>query len=105
MTKAIRMYETGGPDVLSWEEDDPGKPGTGEALVRHKAVGLNFIDVYHRTGLYPLPSLPAVPGLEGAGIVEEIGEGVSEIAVGDLSLIHISEPTRQESRSRMPSYA
>jgi len=83
MTNAIRMYETGGPEVLRWEDDDPGKPGTGEALVRHEAVGLNFIDVYHRTGLYPLPSLPAVPGLEGAGIVEEIGEGVSEIAVGD----------------------
>jgi len=83
MTKAIRMYETGGPEVLRWEEDDPGKPEAGEALVRHEAVGLNFIDVYHRTGLYPLPSLPAVPGLEGAGIVEEIGEGVSEIAVGD----------------------
>lgn len=83
MTKAIRMYETGEPEVLRWEEDDPGKPETGEALVRHEAVGLNFIDVYHRTGLYPLPSLPAVPGLEGAGIVEEIGEGVSEIAVGD----------------------
>ena len=83
MTKAIKMYETGGPEVLRWEEDDPGNPETGEALVRHEAVGLNFIDVYHRTGLYPLPSLPAVPGLEGAGIVEEIGEGVSEIAVGD----------------------
>jgi NADPH2:quinone reductase len=83
MTKAIRMYETGGPEVLRWEEDDPGNPETGEALVRHEAVGLNFIDVYHRTGLYPLPSLPAVPGLEGAGIVEEIGEGVSEIVVGD----------------------
>ena len=83
MTKAIRIYETGGPDVLRWEDIDPGKPKPGEALVRHEAVGLNFIDVYHRTGLYPLPSLPATPGLEGAGVVEEIGEGVSEVAVGD----------------------
>lgn len=83
MTKAIRMYETGGPEVLRWEDVDPGKPGPGEALVRHEAVGLNFIDVYHRTGLYPLPSLPAVPGLEGAGVVEQIGEGVGEVGVGD----------------------
>ncbi len=83
MTKAIRIYETGGPEVLRWEEDDPGKPAAGEALVRHEAVGLNFIDVYHRTGLYPLPSLPAVPGLEGAGIVEEIGDGVTEVSAGD----------------------
>ena len=83
MTKAIRIYETGGPEVLRWEDDDPGKPEAGEALVRHEAVGLNFIDVYHRTGLYPLPSLPAIPGLEGAGIVEEIGDGVTEVSVGD----------------------
>lgn len=69
--------------MLRFEEFDPGKPGPGEALVRHEAVGLNFIDVYHRSGLYPLPSFPAVIGMEGAGVVEEIGEGVSEVAVGD----------------------
>lgn len=83
MPKAIRIYQTGGPDVLKWEDFDPGKPEAGEALVRHEAVGLNFIDVYHRTGMYPLPGLPATPGLEGAGVVAEIGEGVSEVAVGD----------------------
>jgi len=83
MSKAIRIYETGGPDVMRWEDVDPGLPEPGEALVRHEAVGLNFIDVYHRTGLYPLPTLPAIPGLEGAGIVEQIGDGVSEVAVGD----------------------
>jgi NADPH2:quinone reductase len=83
MSKAIRIYENGGPEVLKWEDFDPGKPEAGEALVRHEAVGLNFIDVYHRTGLYPLPALPGTPGMEGAGIVEEIGEGVSEVAVGD----------------------
>jgi NADPH2:quinone reductase len=81
--KAIRIYETGGPEVLRFEDFDPGRPGPGEALVRHEAVGLNFIDVYYRTGLYPLPSLPAVIGMEGAGVVEEIGEGVNEVAVGD----------------------
>ena len=83
MAKAIRIHETGGPDVLQWEDHEPGHPGPGEALIRHEAVGLNFIDVYHRTGLYPLPSLPAIPGMEGAGVVEEIGEGVNEVTVGD----------------------
>jgi len=81
--KSIRIHKTGGPDVLKWEDFNPGTPGSGEALVSHEAVGLNFIDVYHRTGLYPLPSLPATPGLEGAGIVEAIGEGVTEISEGD----------------------
>ncbi|MBW2487228.1 MAG: alcohol dehydrogenase catalytic domain-containing protein, partial [Deltaproteobacteria bacterium] len=83
MTNAIRIYETGGPEVMRWEADDPGQPATGEALVRHEAVGLNFIDVYHRSGIYPLPALPAVLGMEGAGIVEAVGEGVTEVAVGD----------------------
>lgn len=83
MSNAIRIYETGGPEVLRWEADDPGTPAAGEALVRHKAVGLNFIDVYHRSGIYPLPALPAIPGMEGAGIVEAVGDGVTEVAVGD----------------------
>jgi len=83
MSKAIRIYETGGPDVMRWESYDPGAPGPGEVRLRHEAVGLNFIDVYHRTGLYPLPSLPATIGMEGAGIVEETGEGVTEFAAGD----------------------
>ena len=83
MSNAIRIYETGGPEVMRWEADDPGNPQAGEAVVRHEAVGLNFIDVYHRTGIYPLPELPAVPGMEGAGVVEAVGEGVSEVAVGD----------------------
>jgi NADPH2:quinone reductase len=83
MSKAIRMHETGGPEVLRWEDHDPGQPGPGEALVRHEAVGLNFIDVYHRSGLYPLPSLPATPGMEGAGVVEALGEGVTEVEVGE----------------------
>lgn len=83
MSKAIRMYETGGPEVLKWEEYDPGDPGEGEVRIRHEAVGLNFIDVYHRNGLYPLPGLPAIPGMEGAGIVEAVGREVKEVAVGD----------------------
>jgi NADPH2:quinone reductase len=83
MVKAVIMYETGGPEVLRWEAYDPGQPKTGEILLRQEAVGLNFIDVYHRNGLYPLPSLPAIPGMEGAGVVEVVGEGVSEFKVGD----------------------
>ena len=82
MTYAVRIYETGGPEVLRWEPFDPGKPGPGEVRVHQEAVGLNFIDVYHRTGLYPLPSLPAIPGMEGAGTVEAVGEGVTEVSVG-----------------------
>jgi len=79
---AIRMHETGGPDVLRWEPIDLPPPGPGEVRVRHEAVGLNFIDTYHRTGLYPVP-LPAVLGSEAAGIVEAVGEGVTELAPGD----------------------
>jgi len=83
MAKAIIISTTGGPEVLKWQEFDPGQPGPGEVLLRQEAVGLNYIDVYHRTGLYPLPTLPATPGMEGAGIVEDVGEGVTEVAKGD----------------------
>ncbi len=83
MINAVIMHETGGPEVLRWEGYDPGQPKPGEILLRQEAVGLNFIDVYHRTGLYPLPALPAIPGMEGAGVVEGIGEGVSEFKKGD----------------------
>lgn len=82
MAKAIVIRATGGPEALVWEDYDPGPPAPGEARVRHEAVGLNFIDVYHRTGLYPLPSLPWVPGMEGAGIVEAVGDGVKEVSPG-----------------------
>src|SRR5574343_1771045 len=82
MPHAIRIHRTGGPEVLQWEAVDVPPPAPGEVRVRHAAVGLNFIDAYHRTGLYPLP-LPAGIGLEGAGTVEALGEGVSDLAVGD----------------------
>ena len=82
MPHAIRIHATGGPEKLVWEAVELAPPAPGEARVRHAAVGLNFIDVYHRTGLYPLP-LPSGIGLEGAGVVEAVGEGVSEVAVGD----------------------
>ncbi|MDM8537111.1 alcohol dehydrogenase catalytic domain-containing protein [Desulfobacterales bacterium HSG17] len=83
MSKAIIMTETGSPEVLEWKDFDPRKPGEGEVLLGHEAVGLNFIDVYHRTGLYPLPSIPAIPGMEGAGIVESTGPNVTEVNIGD----------------------
>lgn len=82
MSYAIRIHQTGGPEVLAWEEVDLPAPAAGEVTVRHHAVGLNYIDTYHRTGLYPVP-LPSGLGLEGAGVVEAVGEGVSEVKVGD----------------------
>ncbi len=82
MTKAIRIRHPGGPEAMEWTEVTVGDPGPGEARVRLHAAGLNFIDVYHRTGLYPLP-LPAGIGLEGAGVVEAVGAGVSHVKAGD----------------------
>ncbi len=83
MSKAIRIHRTGGPEVMVWEQIDLGRPGPGEVRVRHTAIGLNYIDTYHRSGLYPLNALPAVLGREAAGIVAEVGKGVSEFAEGD----------------------
>jgi NADPH2:quinone reductase len=83
MIHAVRIHEHGGPEKMSWDEVPLPAPKPGEALVRHKAVGLNYIDVYFRTGLYKLPSLPAALGMEAAGVVEAVGEGVTEVAVGD----------------------
>lgn len=82
MSSAIRFHRTGGPEVLCLEEVEVGQPAPGEARVRHHAAGLNFIDTYHRSGLYPLP-LPSGIGLEGAGVVEAVGDGVRDIVVGD----------------------
>ncbi|WP_317205727.1 quinone oxidoreductase [Janthinobacterium sp.] len=82
MTKAIRMFRTGGPEVMEYVDVELAPPGPGEARVRHEAIGLNFIDVYFRSGLYPQP-LPGGLGLEGAGVVEAVGEGVREVKVGD----------------------
>ena len=82
MTHAIRFHETGSPDVLKYESIDPPPPGPGEARVRHSAIGVNFIDTYHRTGLSKVP-LPSGIGKEGAGIVEAVGEGVTVVTPGD----------------------
>src|SRR6056297_3588826 len=83
MPHAICMHEHGGPEVLRWEEIDARPLERGEIRVRHEAVGLNYIDVYHRTGLYPVPALPCVPGLEGAGEVIELGPEVNGLEIGD----------------------
>jgi NADPH:quinone reductase len=82
MTHAIRVHQTGGPEVLRWEEVEVGEPGPGEIRVRHTRAGLNYIDVYYRTGLYATP-LPFTPGFEAAGIVEAVGEGVDYLKPGD----------------------
>jgi len=83
MSNAICFYETGGPDVLKWEAVDLPPPQADEVRVHHRAVGLNFIDIYHRTGLYPIGDLPAVLGLEAAGVVDAVGDGVNSLAPGD----------------------
>jgi NADPH:quinone reductase len=83
MAHAIRIHANGGPEVLKWEAVEVGKPGTGEVRLRQTGVGLNYIDVYHRSGLYKLASFPAVIGMEGAGVVEAVGPGVSDLEVGD----------------------
>ena len=79
MVHAIRVHEAGGPEVLRWEEVEVGEPGPGQVRLRQTAVGLNYIDVYHRTGLYPQP-LPFTPGTEGAGVVDAVGEGVTAVS-------------------------
>ncbi|MCH7691978.1 MAG: quinone oxidoreductase [Proteobacteria bacterium] len=83
MTKAIRIHQPGGPEVLKYEDVDVGAPGPGEVRLRQTAVGLNFIDVYHRSGLYPVKDLPAVIGMEAAGVIEEAGPDVSGFKAGD----------------------
>lgn len=82
MTKAIRIHKTGGPEVLVYEDVDVGAPGPGQARVKNNAIGLNFIDTYHRSGLYPLP-MPSGLGLEAAGVVEAVGDGVDYLKPGD----------------------
>jgi NADPH2:quinone reductase len=83
MTHAVRIHTTGGPEALSWDEVDIGDPGEGEIRLNQTAVGLNYLDTYHRTGMYPVGDLPAVIGSEGAGVVDAVGPGISDVAAGD----------------------
>ncbi len=99
MTKAIRIHETGGPEVLRWEDVEVGAPGPGQVRLTHAAVGLNYIDTYQRSGLYPL-ELPLTLGMEGAGMVEELGEGVSGLATGDR-VAYATPPLGSYSEARL----
>jgi NADPH:quinone reductase len=83
MSKAIRIHAHGGPEVMRWDDVPTPEPGPAEALVHHTAVGLNYIDVYFRTGLYKVPALPATLGMEAAGVVRAVGSDVHGVAVGD----------------------
>ena len=100
MTKAIRIHETGGPEVLRWDDITVGRPGPGEVRLRHTAIGINFMDIYHRRGLYPLPSLPTVLGVEGAGLVEEVGPEVKDLAAGQR-VAYISMPPGAYAQERL----
>src|SRR5687767_3719174 len=82
MTSAIRIHEYGGPEVLQWENVEVGAPGPGEVKVRETAIGLEYPDVYMRTGRYPQPPLQFIPGMEGAGVVAAVGEGIRDLKVG-----------------------
>ena len=96
-TMAIRIHGTGGPEVLVWEPVEVGRPGPGQARLRQTAIGLNYIDTYHRSGLYPL-DLPAVLGREAAGVVEEVGPGVTELKPGDRVAYALYPGSYAESR-------
>ena len=97
-TNAVRIHEYGGPEVLTWEEVDLPKPVEGQARVRHTAIGLNLIDTYHRSGLYPM-NLPTGLGSEAAGVVEAIGDGVTDVAVGDR-VVYTGSPADSYSQRR-----
>jgi NADPH:quinone reductase len=104
MTKvyAVRIHEHGGPEVLRYEQVDVGKPGPGEARVRHAVIGLNFTDIHFRTGRYPLKEFPHVIGMEAAGVVEEIGPGVTEVRVGDRVAYASEKPRAYAQMTVMP---
>jgi NADPH2:quinone reductase len=92
MTLAVRIHRTGGPEELRLDEVAVSQPGPGEALVRHTAIGINYIDVYHRSGLYPLPVLPHALGVEAAGVVEAVGPGVDQVKQGERVAYVASNP-------------
>ncbi len=102
MAKAIRFHQTGGPEVLRLDDVQVGEPGPGEARVRHAACGVNFIDTYHRTGLYKLP-LPSALGVEGAGVVEAVGPGVTHVKAGDRVAYSGGAPGSYSEKRVMPA--
>ena len=100
MTRAIRIHEFGGPKVLRWDEIELGEPGPGEARVAHRAIGVNFIDTYHRSGLYPV-KLPSGLGGEGAGVVVSVGPDVDRVAPGDRVAYASPTPAGSYSEERV----
>ncbi len=101
MPKAIRFHKTGGPEVLVWEDVEVGDPGPGQIRIRQHAVGLNFVDVYQRSGLYQMP-LPSGTGSEGAGVVEAVGAGVTEFKVGRPRRVCVGAARRVLRGSALP---
>src|SRR5262245_51924412 len=99
---AVRIHRNGGPEVLRYEEVEIGSPGPGEARVRHTAIGLNFTDIHFRTGRYPLQALPHVIGMEAAGVVEEVGPGVTEVGVGERVAYASEKPRAYAQATVMP---
>ena len=99
---AVRIHRHGGPEELRYEAVEVGAPGPGEARVRHTAIGLNFTDIHHRTGRYPLPQLPHVIGMEAAGVVEDVGAGVNEVKVGDRVAYASDRPRAYSQVAVMP---
>lgn len=100
MPKAIRIHANGGPEEMRWEDVAPGEPGPGEVRISQKAVGLNFIDVYFRTGLYPLGDLPATLGMEAAGVIDAVGDGVADLKPGDR-VVYCSRPVGAYTEERI----
>jgi NADPH2:quinone reductase len=99
---AVRIHKNGGPEELRYEEVEVGEPGPGEARVRHTAIGLNFTDIHHRTGRYPVPQFPHVIGMEAAGLVEAVGKGVSEVRPGDRVAYASEKPRAYSQATVMP---
>src|SRR2546430_15384938 len=101
MTRAIVLHETGGPEKLRWETVEVGEPGADELRIRHTAIGVNFHDTYVRSGLYRTLTLPGIPGVEAAGVVERVGPGVSGFAPGNR-VCYIDEKYGGYARARLP---
>src|SRR6476646_2100113 len=99
---AVRIHKYGGPEELRYEEVEVGEPRPGEARVRHTAIGLNFTDIHHRTGRYPVSQFPHVIGMEAAGVVEAVGEGVSEVRPGDRVAYASDRPRAYSQATVMP---
>ncbi len=101
---AVRVHKNGGPEELRYEAVEVGAPGPGEARVRHTAIGLNFTDIHHRTGRYPLPQLPHVIGMEAAGVVDAVGDGVVEVKAGDRVAYAAEKPRAYAQATIMPAW-